>query len=571
MKYPIPKETLQQNIVALGKTGAGKSSALRSIVEPMLDDKLPICIIDPKGDWWGIKLKADGKRPGYPLVIFGGKHADVPINDQSGKHIAELFAQGNRPCVIDLRGWMPAARSRFFIDFASTLFEKNAGKRWLLMDECHNFAPKGKVLDPLSGQCLHWANRLASEGRGLGVNIIGASQRPQKVHNDFLTSCETLIAMRVLHASDRDAYKDWIDGCGDPAKGKALLSTIANLKRGTGFVWSPEIEFGPDLVKFPMFATYDSFKPQDEGQAAKLTGWAEVNLDEVKAKLQIVVQEAEANDPRKLKARIAELEKQLKLSNLGTHSAADIVEARRTGERSGFEEGASATTIEVANIAAVMRSVIDNETQNILQSVSGFIKALSTLDTLKSYKPLTKTVYPGEPGHPNPIPPTSNNISRLKPVEQRIHDASTDTSPSVRKILDVVHRSFPVSLSFDAAARRAAISNRSSAYRKYRAAVESSPEVELKDGKLRSLPQYANSSPLSPDAGVGEWVSKLPPAYGKMLRVIHEQGPVDKGRIAELAGVSKTSSGLGTGLRELSSLQLIRCDRGLYQLADGLS
>ena len=171
-RYPIPEAALQQNIIALGKTGSGKSSAMRSIVEPMLTARMPLCIVDPKGDWWGIKLSADGKGPGFPLVIFGGKHADVPINDRSGAHVAELFATGNRPCVIDLGGWMPGERTRFFIEFASALFRKNVGRRWLLIDECHNFAPKGKVWDPEAGKMLHWANRLASEGRGLGVTVI---------------------------------------------------------------------------------------------------------------------------------------------------------------------------------------------------------------------------------------------------------------------------------------------------------------------------------------------------------------------------------------------------------------
>lgn len=279
MKYPIPDSALAQHIIALGKTGAGKSSAIRGgFVEPLLDADNPVCILDPKGDWWGLKLSADGRRPGYPVVIFGGHHADVPINAHSGAHIAELFATGNRPCIIDLSDFMVGERTRFFVDFASTLYRKNRGKKWLVPDECHNFAPQGKILDPDSGKALHWANKLASEGRGKGINIIAASQRPQKVHKDFITSMETLVAMRVIHKLDRDAVKDWIDGCADKMLGKQVLDEIANMVRGEAWVWSPEINFGPKRIRFPMFKTYDSFKPQDESDEAKLTGWAEVDL-----------------------------------------------------------------------------------------------------------------------------------------------------------------------------------------------------------------------------------------------------------------------------------------------------
>jgi hypothetical protein len=76
------------------------------------------------------------------------------------------------------------------------------------------------------------------------------------LHKDYVTSYETLIAMRVIHPLDRE---DWIDGCPDPDKGKGVLRSLASLKRGEGWVWSPEIGFGPQLIQFPLFATYDSF------------------------------------------------------------------------------------------------------------------------------------------------------------------------------------------------------------------------------------------------------------------------------------------------------------------------
>ena len=311
MTLPFPKKVLSQHTVVLGKTRAGKSSTMRLMVEDLLDKQEPVCIIDPKGDWWGIKSSADGKRAGYEVVIFGGKHADVPINQHSGKVVGELVATGNRPALIDLGGWMVGERTRFFIDFASTLFAKTHGHRWLCIDEAHNFAPQGKILDPDAGKMLHWSNRLASEGAGKGVVLISASQRPQKVHKDYLTSHETLIAKRVIHPLDRGALKDWIDGCGDPTKGKEVLDSLAGLQRSEGWVWSPEIDFGPKLVTFPIFSTYDSFAVQTGDADRKLKGWASVDLDEVKSKLTAVVEEAKANDPKELRAEVARLKAEL--------------------------------------------------------------------------------------------------------------------------------------------------------------------------------------------------------------------------------------------------------------------
>lgn len=383
MKQLIPAAALEQHIVALGKTGAGKSSALRGgFVEPLLDDNQPVCIIDPKGDWWGLKSSKTGLSAGYPIVIFGGEHADVPINEHSGAHVAELFATGNRSCIIDLGGWMVGERTRFFIRFASSLFKLTRGKRWVVMDECHNFAPQGKILDPDAGKMLHWANRLASEGRGKGINIIAASQRPQKVHKDFLTSMETLVAMRVIHKLDRDAIKDWIDGCADPATGKEVIATLASMQRGEAWVWSPEINFGPKRLSFPMFNTYDSFKPQP-ATGGKLKGWSEVDLDEVRSKMAAVVEEAKANDPQALRKQIADLQQQLHNAG-GQYNADDLKQA----EQHGFEQGRSAGL--ESGVASVYQyveklygliSALESEAQSIMTNTNpgnGFVERAFT-------------------------------------------------------------------------------------------------------------------------------------------------------------------------------------------------
>lgn len=363
---PLPDEALEQHVIILGKTGSGKSSKSRVLVEELQRRGEAVCILDTKGEWWGLKSSADGKRAGLPFVIFGGAHADVPITARAGAELAELILTGNRPAIIDVRSFTIRERTRFFIDFAGRAYTCTTGKRWLVLAEVHNYAPKGRVLSPEAGEMLHWATKLAGEGRGLGLNLICDSQRPQKVHNDILGSCETLIACRALHPAERDAVAEWIEGCGDRESGKRVLEGLAKMPRTDAWCWSPEIDFGPVQVTWPMFATYDSFKPQAV-RTERLPGWATVDLDETRARLEKVVQEAQANDPGRLRQRITDLERELAEANrrkkLGP-SAEDLEAARSGGYQEGYAKGAAVERERV-------RQLLDQTRRVLLERIEG--------------------------------------------------------------------------------------------------------------------------------------------------------------------------------------------------------
>jgi hypothetical protein len=54
---------------------------MRLLVEDLLGDGKPVCVID---DWLGIKLNRSGQVAGYPVIIFGGEHVDVPLTVHVG-------------------------------------------------------------------------------------------------------------------------------------------------------------------------------------------------------------------------------------------------------------------------------------------------------------------------------------------------------------------------------------------------------------------------------------------------------------------------------------------------------
>ena len=74
------------------RSGSGKTYAAKGFVERLLDSGARVTIVDPLGVWWGLRASADGTAPGFPVIVFGGKHADVPITAEMGAALGHLVA-----------------------------------------------------------------------------------------------------------------------------------------------------------------------------------------------------------------------------------------------------------------------------------------------------------------------------------------------------------------------------------------------------------------------------------------------------------------------------------------------
>ena len=580
-RLPIPRAVLVQHVAILGKTRSGKSSVMRLLVEDLLERKLPVCIVDPKGDWYGIKLAADGKSAGYPVVIFGGEHADIPINETNGAEVAELFATGNRPCLIDLGGWMVAPRTRFWIAFASTLFKLTKGERWLAVDEFHNFAPKGslKGLDGEMAKALHWSNRLASEGLGKGLALLFASQRPQKVHNDVLTSAETLIAMRVLHPSDRSAVSDWIKGCGD-SDGSQVINTLANMDRGEGWAWSPEIGFGPKRVKFPMFQTYDSFRAQTVQDAKRLTGWADVNIEDVKAKFAATIERAKAEDPKELRRQLADRDRELRelrkvnAVHAGVQASAKSIEKRvevpvlKEGQLARFEKVMGGLPDRLATAIAPAMAMPERVTAAVAPVVTVCREIVAALGKLNGNGRAPAPLPVSRPLPLRPLP-----ISRAENRKSPSGDTDTSLPKGERAILTAAAQ-------HDGAGRKqltVLTAYKRSTRDAYIQRLTEKGFVSVQGDRV--LPTDTGVAALGPDfelLPVGDalrehWMARLPEGERRCLDVVAASYPeaVDRERISEVTGYKRSTR--DAYLQRLGSRRLVSdAGRGQVQASEEL-
>jgi DNA helicase HerA-like ATPase len=258
VECPIPEKALARHIAIVGKTGSGKTHTAKACAEWLLRQRSRVCIIDPTSAWWGLRSDAKGTGAGFPVVVFGGEHADVSLSAHSGMAIAEIIGTTDISAVIDTRLMTVGERTRFFTDFGEALLRVNKGPLHLIIDEAHLFMPQGRVSDPQSGKMLHAGNNLVSLGRGIGLRIIMITQRPAKLHKDSLTQAETLIALRLIAPQDRRAVEDWVGEWAEPKQGAKLIASLPSLPTGTGWIWAPELGV-LDQVTFPRIATYPVF------------------------------------------------------------------------------------------------------------------------------------------------------------------------------------------------------------------------------------------------------------------------------------------------------------------------
>lgn len=563
MTSSIPSAALERHIGILGKTGSGKSNTAKTIAERIMADNGRVCVLDPTGTWWGIRLSPDGKKPSrFKPVIFGGNHADIPISAEHGAAIGEAIATASSSAIIDTRLMTVGARTRFFTAFAEALLRKNSGPLHLIIDEAHLFAPQGRVNDPQSGAMLHAANNLVSLGRGIGLRITLISQRPAKLHKDSLTQVETLIAMRLIAPQDRNAINDWIGEWADPAKGKEIIASLPSLPTGTAWVWSPEIDV-LERAKFPLAASFDSGKPTAQQQALE-----PIDVKEIGDRLDAIRQEALANDPARLRAEIASLNKKLAAA-----PAADP-KAIETAEQRGYERGCDET---YRKGGTAIRDLMEWA----LESIGGLSSEMrvqfnAMLDgryTEASPRPPerfvtpSKTILADRPGGGSKAEPAPAAAPKTTTVVDHLAAGAQALTPAKRKILvalrelEAIGQVAPEKLNV---AWFAEASPKSSAYANNLGAMRSAGLIEypgqgtvaLTDAGRAAEP--ARGAPSH--AGIMDLVrSKVPPAQFRMIEALVAvyPDPMHNDRLASDIGASVTSSAFANNKGRLRSLGLI--------------
>jgi len=305
----LPAEALDDRIAIVGTAGSGKTYAAKGFVERLLENGARVAIMDPLGVWWGLRASADGGAPGYPVVVFGGRRADVPITSDTGAALGRMIAREAFVCVVDLSDLgSNAARRRFMAAFAEALYEANEEPLHLVLDEADLWAPQR----PIKGweSLLGHIEEIVRRGRVRGFIPWLITQRPAVVHKDVLSQADILIAMKLTASQDRDAIGAWIEGQADRQEGKRILGDLPRLRRGEGYVWAPGYAL-LGHVSFPPIRTFDSSRTPKRGERPVTPRTlAEVDLTAIEAAL-IAAGAEDPKTPKEDSSLHAQLEQEL--------------------------------------------------------------------------------------------------------------------------------------------------------------------------------------------------------------------------------------------------------------------
>lgn len=314
----LPLEAVTQAIGILAKRRAGKSYCARRIAEQLLKAGEQIIITDPKGDWHGLRSSADGKKPGFPVIIFGGEHGDVPLEVGSGELIANFAVEKRTSFLLDLSVFRKHEVATFMTAFLENLYRLKAKEVYrtpamLIIDEADAIAPQ----KPQKGEerMLGAAEDIVRRGGQRGIGCMLITQRSAVLNKNVLTQINMLVALRTIAPQDLDAMKAWIDVHGTIEQQKTLMASLPSLPIGDAWFWSPGWPDAEGIFKrihVGRIETFDSgATPKPGEKRVEPKNSAEIDIEALRHSMAETVKRAEDNNPAKLKKRVVELERQL--------------------------------------------------------------------------------------------------------------------------------------------------------------------------------------------------------------------------------------------------------------------
>jgi len=326
----LPRAMVTHVVGILAMRGMGKSYLASVLMEEMVSQGLFVGFVDPLGIAWGIRSSADGEHDGLNVLIFGGRHGDVPLDPSAGKIVAQAVLEMRQAFILDLSLFDTEDEQRAFIaDFIEAFRPCENVLLHVIVDEADIFAPQ----TPQSAEAnrsLRAMSALARRFRYKGIGATFICQRPAELHKGVM-QFDLLLALCITQPHDIKAVDTWIKHNATVDERAAFLATLANLPVGNAWAWSPRWLQMFERVTIRTRYTYDSSRTPDVDSIPVVPKrLAEIDLSVLSAQIEALMARTKETDPTYLQQRIRELEGQLRTTASPTVRLAPATKASVT-------------------------------------------------------------------------------------------------------------------------------------------------------------------------------------------------------------------------------------------------
>ena len=553
-RFCLPADAVTQTIALLARRGAGKTYAASTIAEEMLENDQCIVVLDPIGVWWGLRSSSSGRAEGYPILVLGGEHADIPLQSTAGKTVADFIVGERISTILDVSAFGENGMRRFVADFASEFYRKNREAVHWFVDEADEFAPQSGGNGGAVGKCLGAMQNIVRRGRVRGIGVTLITQRSAVLSKSVLTQTECLFAMQATGPHDLKAIEDWLKHHASPQERNKIMGSLTRMQQGEAWVYSPGWLKGLRQIKVRPRRTFDSSATPKAGEKKRSPKKpADVNLGALEVKMSEAVEQAKANDPSELKKQNALLQTELRRAK----SSRPVPDQASIDQAIARERGHWESRIkELDTIVSGTRTIGDE-----------LRKAAERLDHLRAK--FTKAL---EPRHTGGVAQTT-----VKPPSPVKKSTNTQPAPSgngslklgnsgMRRILAVLVQSGE-HMTARKIALMAGLSAKSGSFANYLSLLRKSGYVDGGRDGMSATPEGAvalgDYEPMPTGRALIEWWQpKLGDGSGmrRIFDALIEAYPNPMGRadLAQAAGMSSNSGSFANYLSKLRTLELIQ-------------
>lgn len=561
-----------RSLALLGKRGAGKTFACRVLTEEFHAANVQTVIVDPMGVFWGLRAGADDSVPGLPIPVFGGAHCDAPLEPTAGALMADLAVNEGLSMILDLSGFSSRTQERTFAAaFFDRLYRRNTHLLHLIVDEADLFGPQKPRGEDVA--LLVAMENIVRRGRNQGLGITMASQRAAVLNKDLLSQVDVLAALRVTAPNDRMAVQEWVRGQGGDEQWSEVAKSLPTLATGEAWFWAPEKSI-LTRSQIRRARTFDCSPTRERGSSAARApkNLADVDLARIAERIAATVQRAKASDPRELRVRIDELERELAAARA---ARSETVPAQIEVQVPVVPDGLAEGVRELRRRLDLVRGQVDGlaESVSLVEEIVSDVEAIAAGPELQ---PAAELAAPSRAAAKEAVPSGSASTFVVKPAARpdeevdRGDDASGDGLVRARRnvlnALASLDRYGIGSPSRDLLALWACVSPKSSGYKNNLGALRTAGlidypargAVELTGEGWRKVDRDMIAEVS--DAVLHEHVRTLiAPARWQLIKQLIEAHPVPLSReeLADRAGVSADSSGFKNNLGALRTLGLL--------------